>query len=98
MADTLEGAIIKRRAHGREQGVAILSEGLAEKLDPGDPTAWLYSGLIQFRANNVNRAINDLERSKQLNDNRSLFRSRLLLDEDAAVRSANLAAMSPGST
>jgi ATP-dependent phosphofructokinase / diphosphate-dependent phosphofructokinase len=34
VADTLEGAIIKRRAHGREQGVAILSEGLAEKLDP----------------------------------------------------------------
>jgi ATP-dependent phosphofructokinase / diphosphate-dependent phosphofructokinase len=34
VADHLEGAIIKRRAHGREQGVAILSEGLAEKLDP----------------------------------------------------------------
>jgi ATP-dependent phosphofructokinase / diphosphate-dependent phosphofructokinase len=34
LADILEGAIIKRRAHGREQGVAILSEGLAEKLDP----------------------------------------------------------------
>ena len=35
LADVLEGAIIKRRVHGREQGVAILSEGLAEKLDPG---------------------------------------------------------------
>jgi 6-phosphofructokinase len=34
LTDILEGAIIKRRAHGREQGVAILSEGLAEKLDP----------------------------------------------------------------
>jgi 6-phosphofructokinase 1 len=34
VADILEGAIIKRRAHGREQGVAILSEGIAEKLDP----------------------------------------------------------------
>src|ERR671931_157549 len=34
LADVLEGAIIKRRTHGREQGVAILSEGLAEKLDP----------------------------------------------------------------
>src|SRR5207244_4857616 len=33
LADVLEGAIIKRRAHVREQGVAILSEGLAEKLD-----------------------------------------------------------------
>jgi 6-phosphofructokinase 1 len=34
VADTLEGAIIKRRAQGREHGVAILSEGIAEKLDP----------------------------------------------------------------
>jgi 6-phosphofructokinase 1 len=34
VADTLEGAIIKRRAQGREHGVAILSEGLAEKIDP----------------------------------------------------------------
>src|SRR4030095_15462494 len=34
LVDVLEGSIIKRRTHGREQGVAILSEGLAEKLDP----------------------------------------------------------------
>jgi 6-phosphofructokinase 1 len=34
LADTLEGAIIKRRALGRDHGVVILSEGLAEKLDP----------------------------------------------------------------
>jgi 6-phosphofructokinase 1 len=34
LGDVLEGAIIKRRAQGREHGVAILSEGLAEKLDP----------------------------------------------------------------
>jgi ATP-dependent phosphofructokinase / diphosphate-dependent phosphofructokinase len=34
LADILEAAIIKRRAHGRDQGVAILSEGLAERLDP----------------------------------------------------------------
>jgi len=33
LADTLEGSIIKRRAQGREHGVAILSEGLGEKLD-----------------------------------------------------------------
>jgi ATP-dependent phosphofructokinase / diphosphate-dependent phosphofructokinase len=34
VADVLEGAIIKRRAQGRQHGVAILSEGLAEKIDP----------------------------------------------------------------
>jgi len=34
ITDTLEGAIIKRRAQERNHGVAILSEGIAEKLDP----------------------------------------------------------------
>ncbi|MBI1737614.1 MAG: 6-phosphofructokinase [Candidatus Rokubacteria bacterium] len=34
LVDLLEAAIIKRRAQGREHGVAILAEGLAEKLDP----------------------------------------------------------------
>jgi ATP-dependent phosphofructokinase / diphosphate-dependent phosphofructokinase len=34
LADILEGAIIKRRALGHEHGVAILAEGLLEKLDP----------------------------------------------------------------
>lgn len=34
LVDILEGAIIKRRASNREHGVAIIAEGLAEKLDP----------------------------------------------------------------
>lgn len=34
LADILEGAIIKRRAGGQEHGVALLAEGLLEKLDP----------------------------------------------------------------
>ena len=34
LVDILEGAIVKRRASGKGHGVAILSEGLAEKLDP----------------------------------------------------------------
>jgi ATP-dependent phosphofructokinase / diphosphate-dependent phosphofructokinase len=34
VVDVLEGAIIKRRALDRQHGVAILSEGLGERLDP----------------------------------------------------------------
>ena len=34
VVDILEGAIIKRRAAGREHGVALLAEGLLEKFDP----------------------------------------------------------------
>ncbi|MEK7449911.1 MAG: 6-phosphofructokinase, partial [Planctomycetota bacterium] len=37
VADILEGAIIKRLAMDRAYGVAVLSEGLAEKLDRNDP-------------------------------------------------------------
>jgi tetratricopeptide (TPR) repeat protein len=66
---------------------------LAKKLDPKDPTAWLYSALLNQDNNRINDAIRDLEKSQALNDNRSVYRSQLLLDQDQAVRSANLAAM-----
>ncbi|HEY6329293.1 MAG TPA: diphosphate--fructose-6-phosphate 1-phosphotransferase [Blastocatellia bacterium] len=36
LCDLVEGAIIKRRAAGRDFGVAILAEGLIDKLDPGE--------------------------------------------------------------
>jgi 6-phosphofructokinase len=36
ICDVLEGSIIKRRALGRGDGVAILAEGLAEQIDPRD--------------------------------------------------------------
>lgn len=66
---------------------------LAKRLDPNDPTAWLYSALLKQQDNRINEAIRDLEKSEELNDNRSVYRSQLLLDQDRAVRSANLAAM-----
>ena len=66
---------------------------LAKKLDPNDPTAWLYSALENQRNNRINDAIRDLEKSQALNDNRSVYRSQLLLDQDQAVRSASLAGM-----
>lgn len=36
ICDIVEGAIIKRRALGRRHGIAVLAEGLIEKLDPRD--------------------------------------------------------------
>ena len=35
-------------------------------------------------------ALQDLQKSIELNDNRAVYRSRLLLDEDLAARSATL--------
>ena len=66
---------------------------LAKRLDANDPTAWLYSALHLWQQNRLNEAIRDLEQSADLNDNRAVFRSRLQLDDDRSVRSANLAAL-----
>ena len=66
---------------------------LAEELDPEEPSAWLYSALDLWQHNRLNEAIRSLETSTDLNDNRAIFRSRLLLDGDRSVRSANLAAL-----
>ena len=65
--------------------------GRAMQLDPQDPTAWLYSALLNDQRDAINQAIADLEHSQDLNANRALFRSKFLLDQDQAVRSANLA-------
>jgi len=64
---------------------------LAAGLDPNDPTPHLYSALVHHRNNRINEAIRELERSQERNDNRSIVRSELLLRQDHAVRSANLA-------
>ncbi|HSY17583.1 MAG TPA: TonB-dependent receptor [Candidatus Acidoferrales bacterium] len=64
---------------------------LAQKLDPNDPTVWLYAALLNEQENRVNDAVGDLEKSQDLNNNRSVYRSQLLLDQDRAVRGANLA-------
>ncbi|HWD20768.1 MAG TPA: TonB-dependent receptor [Verrucomicrobiae bacterium] len=71
--------------------LALRELGLAKRLDPKDPTAWLYSALLNDQRNCINQAIKDLEESQDLNGNRAVFRSKFMLDQDQAVRSANLA-------
>jgi len=64
---------------------------LARQLDPKDPTPWLYSAIQAQQGNRYGEAIADMQSSIELNDNRRVFRSQFLLDQDSAVRSANLA-------
>ncbi len=64
---------------------------LARQLDPLDPTPGLYSALLHQQDNSINAAVADLEQSVALKDERRLYRSRFLLDQDRAVRGANLA-------
>ena len=81
----------KAWSHTGDDALADKDLRLAKKLDPNDPTAWLYSALLNQQRNQINEAINDFEKSRALNDNRSVFRSGMMLDQDRAVRSANLA-------
>ena len=64
---------------------------LARQLDPKDPTPWLYSAIQNQQEGRYNESIGDMQESIRLNDNRSVFRSQFLLDQDGAVRSSNLA-------
>ncbi|MEW6156215.1 MAG: FecR domain-containing protein [Verrucomicrobiota bacterium] len=77
--------------HAGHMGEAWQDIRMAQELDAQEPTAWLYSSLLRERQNEFNQAIADLERSQELNDSRRLYRSNFLLDEDRAVRGANLA-------
>ncbi len=83
----------KAYANGGDYLRAYKEFRLAKNLDPNDPTAWLYSALLEQRDNRINESVVDLEKSEDLNDNRRVYRSQLLLDQDRAVRGANLAAV-----
>jgi tetratricopeptide (TPR) repeat protein len=63
---------------------------LAKNLDPTEPTPWLYDALQKQATNRPVEAMQDLERAATLNDQQAVYRSRLRLDEDLAVRSAAL--------
>ena len=72
---------------------AVKELALAKRLDPNDPTSWLYSALHNQQQNRINTGLSDLEKSQELNRNRAVYRSQQLLDQDRAVRSANLASI-----
>lgn len=64
---------------------------LAKQLDPLDPTAYLYDGIRKQTENRPVEALADMEQAIALNDNRAVYRSRLLLDKDEAARGTSLA-------
>jgi tetratricopeptide (TPR) repeat protein len=64
--------------------------GVAKQLDPNDPTPWFYDAIAKQTTNRPVEALHDLQKAIELNDNRAVYRSRLLLDSDLAARSASL--------
>jgi tetratricopeptide (TPR) repeat protein len=62
---------------------------LAKDLDPMDPTPYMYDALRKQTVNRPVEAMRDLQESVSLNDNRAIYRSRLLLDNDLATRNVS---------
>jgi tetratricopeptide (TPR) repeat protein len=65
--------------------------GVARQLDPKDPTPWFYDAIAKQTTNRPVEALGDLAKARELNDNRAVYRSQLLLDSDAAARAASQA-------
>ncbi|OGR25279.1 MAG: hypothetical protein A2139_01195 [Desulfobacca sp. RBG_16_60_12] len=63
----------------------------AKTLDPRDPTPYYYRGIALTDLNRPGEAIQEINKSIELNDNVAMFRSRSLLDQDLAVRNYSLA-------
>jgi tetratricopeptide (TPR) repeat protein len=62
---------------------------LAKERDPKDPTPYLYDAIRKQSENRAVEALQDLERSIALNDQRAIYRSKLLLDQDLGARFIN---------
>jgi hypothetical protein len=75
----------------KEDKLAGQQLALAKEVGPRDPTPYFYDAIRKQSVNRPVEALHDLQKSVELNDNRAVYRSRLLLDEDVAARSANLA-------
>lgn len=70
--------------------LALGQFAIAKALDPKDPTPWFYDAIRKQTQNRPVEAVHDLQKSVELNNNRAVYRSRLLLDEDLAARSASI--------
>ncbi|MBI3939851.1 MAG: FecR domain-containing protein [Acidobacteria bacterium] len=72
-----------------EQAFTALADAI--KLDPRDPTPHLYSGIFRNDLSEPGAAVKSFQESIRLNDNRAVYRSRFVLDEDRATRNVSLA-------
>jgi tetratricopeptide (TPR) repeat protein len=70
---------------------ALATWDYATQLDPKDPTPHFYKGIALTDLNRPGEAIQAINHSMDLNDNRAVFRSRLLLSRDQSTRNYNLA-------
>ncbi|MCB1724190.1 MAG: FecR domain-containing protein [Gammaproteobacteria bacterium] len=64
---------------------------IARELDPRDPTAYFYNAIGLQTENRPVEALRELDAAIDRNDNRAVYRGRLLLDQDRAARGTSQA-------
>ncbi|MCK5355231.1 MAG: tetratricopeptide repeat protein, partial [Methyloprofundus sp.] len=74
----------------KNESYAATELAIAKEMDPKDPTPWFYDAILKQTSNRPIEALHDMQKAIELNDNRGVYRSKLLLDEDLAARSASL--------
>jgi Tfp pilus assembly protein PilF len=80
------------KAYFEERREALAGEqfAIAKELDPLDPTAYFYDAIRKQSENRPVEALRDAETAIRLNENRAVYRSRELLDQDRAARGTSL--------
>ncbi len=71
--------------------LAAVQFEMAKALDPNDPTAYFYDAIRKQSENIPGEALQEIQQAIKHNQNRAVYRSQLLLDQDSAARSTNLA-------
>ncbi len=71
--------------------LAAVQFKMAKALDPKDPTAYFYDALLLQSENRPVEALDNLQQAIQRNNNKAVYRSKQLLDQDAAVQALSQA-------
>lgn len=90
-ASSLRSYVGKAYYEEQRHTLAAQQFNFAKELDPNDPTPWFYNSFLLQAQNQPGAALAELQKSIELNDYRSVYRSRLLLDDDLAVRGVSIA-------
>lgn len=76
-----------------EQDLAKVSLAELERaatLDSADPTPWLYAAWVELADHKPVRALRAIDKAIEKNDNRAIYRSRELLDQDLSAAATGL--------
>ncbi len=88
-ASVVRSYLGKAYFEAKRAGLDVREYDVAKESDPKDPTPWFYDAITKQTTNRPVEALQSLQEAIERNDNRAVYRSRLLLDSDLAARSAS---------